>query len=189
MLLHLIELAFPDEPDKHELLERLYIDYHRLMLGVAYGILHNTVDAEDAVQQAFVQIIGAIGSVERIKDARDERSYMAVCAKYAAINLAAKRYNKHEVATDPERIRAIHWKQASERDFERYSSSYISRYLEMLKPAYRDILFLKFSCELKDHEIAKIIGQDRSTVSKRIKRALNKLKELVDGAMEVTDNE
>ena len=38
--------------------EQLYLTYRSLMYRIAYGILRNQQDAEDAVHQAFLSMIG-----------------------------------------------------------------------------------------------------------------------------------
>lgn len=53
MIIYLQMLETPEEKSKFE---QLYLEYKGLMFHVAYEILHNEQDAEDAVHQAFVKI-------------------------------------------------------------------------------------------------------------------------------------
>ena len=50
-----INMSFSDIEDEN-IFERLYYKYRNLMYTVAFDILHNTSDAEDAVSEAFLRI-------------------------------------------------------------------------------------------------------------------------------------
>ena len=52
----IIYLSMIDTPEDRSKFERLYIEYRDVMYHVAYKILNNEQDAEDAVHQAFVKI-------------------------------------------------------------------------------------------------------------------------------------
>lgn len=53
MMIYLQMIETPEEKSKFE---QIYLEYKGLMFHVAYEILHNEQDAEDAVHQAFVKI-------------------------------------------------------------------------------------------------------------------------------------
>ena len=52
-----------DETDK-ELVRSLYEANEQLMYNVAYNILHNRTDAEDAVQDSFVSVINHLEKIQ-----------------------------------------------------------------------------------------------------------------------------
>ena len=62
----LIYLQMLETPEEKSLFEQIYLEYRGLMYHVAYEILHNEQDAEDAVHQAFIKI------AENIKKIRNE---------------------------------------------------------------------------------------------------------------------
>ena len=74
MLMYLSMIETPDDKAKFE---RIYNRYRNLMYHVAYKVLSNHYDAEDAVHQAFVAIIrhlekiGDIGCCTRVTERRD----------------------------------------------------------------------------------------------------------------------
>lgn len=72
----LLYLQMLETPEEKSLFEQIYLEYRGLMYHVAYEILHNDQDAEDAVHQAFVKI------VENIKKIDDP-----VCPKRMAMSL------------------------------------------------------------------------------------------------------
>lgn len=47
--------------------EQLYLTYRSLMYRIAYGILRNQQDAEDAVHQAFLSMIGGFRKINKIE--------------------------------------------------------------------------------------------------------------------------
>lgn len=54
-----------NETDK-ELVRSLYEANEQLMYNVAYNILHNRTDAEDAVQDSFVSVINHLEKIREI---------------------------------------------------------------------------------------------------------------------------
>ena len=60
----IIYLQMIETPEEKSKFERLYLEYRGLMYHVAYEILHNEQDAEDAVHQAFVKIAENIKKID-----------------------------------------------------------------------------------------------------------------------------
>ena len=52
----LIYLQMIETPEEKSVFEQIYLEYRGLMYHVAYEILHNEQEAEDAVHQAFAKI-------------------------------------------------------------------------------------------------------------------------------------
>ena len=57
----LLYLQMLETPEEKSLFEQIYLEYRGLMYHVAYEILHNDQDAEDAVHQAFVTVKAGSG--------------------------------------------------------------------------------------------------------------------------------
>ena len=62
MLIYLQMIETPEEKSKFE---QIYLQYKGLMFQVAFQILHNEQDAEDAVHQAFVKIAENIRKIDQ----------------------------------------------------------------------------------------------------------------------------
>ena len=60
----LLYLQMLETPEEKSLFEQIYLEYRGLMYHVAYEILHNDQDAEDAVHQAFVKIVENIKKID-----------------------------------------------------------------------------------------------------------------------------
>ena len=63
----LLYLQMLETPEEKSLFEQIYLEYRGLMYHVAYEILHNDQDAEDAVHQAFVKIVENIKKIVGVK--------------------------------------------------------------------------------------------------------------------------
>jgi RNA polymerase sigma-70 factor (ECF subfamily) len=55
----------------------------------------------------------------------------------------------------------------------------IKKHLERLKPAYQEILILRYIEDLTFEEIAEILQKDKNNVRVLLHRALNKLKQII----------
>ena len=82
----LIYLQMLESPEEKSILEQIYLEYRGLMYHVAYEILHNEQDAEDAVHHAFVKI------AENIKKITDPvcpktHSYVVTIVEHQAIQM------------------------------------------------------------------------------------------------------
>ena len=89
----LIYLQMLESPEEKSILEQIYLEYRGLMYHVAYEILHNEQDAEDAVHHAFVKI------AENIKKITDPvcpktHSYVVTIVEHQAID-QYRRLQKH----------------------------------------------------------------------------------------------
>ena len=52
-----IYLSMVETEEEKDLVTELYNTYKQILFNVSMSILHNTADAEDAVQETFVRII------------------------------------------------------------------------------------------------------------------------------------
>ena len=73
--------------------ERIYYGYRKQMLFVADKVLHNTHEAEDAVQNALLGIARSMKSLPD-GDERLVRAYVLTAAKNAALNLLPKKQRR-----------------------------------------------------------------------------------------------
>ena len=90
----LIYLQMIETPEEKTVFEQIYLEYRGLMYHVAYEILHNEQEAENAVHQAFVKI------AENIKKIEDPlcpktRSYVVTIVEHQAIDRYRRCGNIH----------------------------------------------------------------------------------------------
>ena len=82
-------LSFIDDEDDRKKFEDIYYNYRKRMVAVAYSVLNNKSDSEDAVHDAFIKIAR---NMRAIDDPMSEKtlSYVSKAAKNAAINILHK---------------------------------------------------------------------------------------------------
>lgn len=149
---------------------RLYKQYSKAMYNLAYRILNNREDAEDILQESFVECFRNIGSF------RFESTFGAWLKKITVnkcINqIKKKRIDLTSFETLPETI--------YEEDEEvNYDTGKIFKCIEMLPDGYRIILTL-YLLEGYDHsEISQILAISESTSKSQYSRAKEKLRNLL----------
>lgn len=167
LLFYLSTLNDPDDSDKFE---ALYKKYRAKMIRIAYGVLHDFGEAEDAVHNAFVSIAN---NIKKIDDPSCFKSMGYVCraAKNSAINLynKEKRRNENEeflpdddiFGAEDEKLSGVCSKQ---------SFDFIVGCIRALPDAYRDVLYLYFVEELTAEKVSRKLDLKKDTVKKRVSR-------------------
>ena len=150
---------------------RLYNQYSKAMYNLAYRMTNNREDAEDVLQEAFIECFRNIGSF------RFESTFGA-WLKTIVINRSINYLKKKKVALVfqenlPEHI-------DEDEDIEIiYDSKIIFKSIELLPDGYRVILTL-YLLEGYDHnEISQILGITESTSKSQYSRAKNKLRKML----------
>ena len=59
-----IYLSMVETEEEKDLVTELYNTYKQILFNVSMSILHNTADAEDAVQETFVRIISNLSKID-----------------------------------------------------------------------------------------------------------------------------
>ena len=144
----------------------------RFVFRVAYAILRNASDSEDAVQETFLKLYRA-GAWERMED---ERAFLARTAWRIAVDQRSRgrRQTPERESADtvnPEQ-RAI----AADR------SAAVHRLIDALPEELRQPLALSTVEELSSVEIGKILGIAEGTVRTRLMRARQVLKQKLQAA-------
>lgn len=159
---------------------KVYNDYHHMMYNVAYRILHNTMEAEDVMQESFINAFQKLASFKRKsrinKDAVPFGSWLKRIVINNSINQLRK--NKRFVTTDLENVKEeIDNEETFE--IETHKVEDVLNALEKLKPNYKLALTLHI-IEGYDYEeigeIMQITYQNSRTI---ISRAKNKLKTII----------
>lgn len=164
----LIYLQLIDDPRDRSKFERLYHKYRRLMYHVAYKILGNDRDAEDAVQEAFLTIaknMQKISAVERPKT----RAYIVTITESKAIDL----YRKKQSHPTGELI-----EETAGLTVEYHGDDDLARCFAKLSARYRDLLLLRYAHGYTVKEVAKMMDMSVAAAYKLEQRAKKKLEEL-----------
>ena len=152
---------------------RLYKLYSKAMYNVGLRITHSEEEAEDVLQEAFINAFRNIDSY------RGDATFGA-WLKRIVVNKAINAVNrkKHDPIPDDDR-----WDVAEEEPVAEYGEGLtverVKRGIEELPDGYRMVLSL-YLLEGYDHqEIAEIMGITESTSKSQLNRAKAKLRELL----------
>ena len=167
MIIYLQMLETPEEKSKFE---QLYLEYKGLMFHVAYEILHNEQDAEDAVHQAFVKI------AENIKKIDDPicpktHSYVVTIVENKAIDQYRKQ-QKHQTVELIDDIQGTNAHYEGDND--------LTKCILKLPARYREMILLRYHHGYSVREIAGMMGISLSAAIKLDQRAKQKLKKLCE---------
>lgn len=154
--------------------EKLYKNYKRLMFGIAYDILKNEQDAEDAVQDAFFRLSDNLDKIAD-EDSLQARNFAVVITRNICFNVLRKRH----IETDIDDEAVCSDKSAEDEYLEAQGVETLERALESLPEKYRDILYLTVYEELSLREAAKLLGITYENAKSRIKRARKKVSEFL----------
>lgn len=155
----------PDNPKDQNKLEQIYHRYRDLMYYVAYRILHNEHDAEDAVHEAFLTIMKNLQQISSVRS-RKTKGYVVTITENKAIDLY-RRQRRH-----PE--------QALTEDLPGLSVSYsgddtLTACFLRLPARYREYLLLRYDSGFSNQEIAAMLGLSDAATRKLGERARAKL--------------
>lgn len=166
MLIYLQMLETPDEQDRFE---QFYYLHRDVMFLAADRLLHNVDDAEDAVHQAFVSLIGIFGKIADI-DSADTRALAVMIAQRRAVDIL--REKKRLTELDEDALPAA--------DLRMPGDSPLADAISRLLPRYREALFLRYVFGYSTKESAALFGISADSARKLLWRAKQQLKELLD---------
>lgn len=150
----------------------LYTQYSKAMYNICLRMVSNRMDAEDVLQNAFVEVFRGLKSFKGT-------STLGAWIKRIVINnnidfLKKKRIYFEEV---DDRLEVAEDKQSSVS--ERYDVSIVKHNIGLLPDGYR-VVFSLYLLEGYDHkEIGEILGVSEATSKSQYSRAKKKLKEMI----------
>ncbi|HKZ38540.1 MAG TPA: RNA polymerase sigma factor [Chryseolinea sp.] len=154
---------------------QLYKLYSKSMFNVGYRITRSEAEAEDVLQEAF---INAFRNLDSYRGDATFGAWLKRIVVNKAINALKKR--KYEAIPDDKK-----WDVAEEEVLPEYREDLtverVKETIEKLPDGYRTVLSL-YLLEGYDHqEIGEIMGITESTSKSQLNRAKSKLKELLKG--------
>ena len=173
LLFFLSMLETQEERDKFTL---IYEQYYKLMIDIAYSILHNGQDAEDAVQQAFLKLIPNLGKIENVS-CRKTLNYLVIMVR--RVCFSHYKEQKKIVQIPYEDLSESEMGIIEENLLEQMEYSELLERVKALPDIYGDVLYLMYCLDLSAKEIAGSLGISVKAAQKRIERARQQLKELL----------
>lgn len=167
MLMYLSMIETPDDKAKFE---RIYNRYRNLMYHVAYKVLGNHYDAEDAVHQAFVAIIRHLEKIGDI-DCPETRSFIVLITERKAIDLIRTSHSEKVIPLNEDLLGI---------EIPAPGDHGLDDALAKLPAHYREVLLLRFDNGYSTKELAQMLGMTESGVRKLIGRAKNALGRMME---------
>jgi RNA polymerase sigma-70 factor (ECF subfamily) len=171
-----IELARTRE----DLLEAAVRDHARLVYRIAYSVLRNHHDAEDATQETFVRVVRARTKLAKVADVRN---WLARIAWRVAVECRKKSSQvlTEEIAVDHLAGQEI---QADELVLGREMSEILECLIPSLPPKLRDAVTLSTVEEMSPADVAQVLGINEAKVRSRLFRARQVLREKLTALLE-----
>ena len=153
-----IYLSSLNTDEEKNYFEEIYLNYRQKMYGIAYSILHNAQDSEDAVHQAFLKMADNFQKILSIPR-QELPSYIVIIIRNISINI----YNKNKKAAErsaelPEDQTAIDINFFGNIDYEQLVSV-----ISHLPDKYKDILILHYINDFSCKEISKMLDIEEKT--------------------------
>ncbi len=168
-----------------ETLETLVARHSLMAFRIAYSILRNHHDAEDAVQECFLRALKYGKDLGRV---RNPKTWLARIAWTAALDRRSARASVSQVedAVEPEFLEQLrdHKAGLDEQLASRQMRQFLERMIVTLPEDIRYPLVLSTVEELNAAEIAEMLGIPESSVRTRLLRARKLLKEKLSALLE-----
>lgn len=172
MLVVYLSMLGSDE-DKN-LFEQLYLEYKQIMYKIAYNVLNNPYDAEDAVHQSFLKIANKFTQISQIPHQKI-KSYIVIVCEHTALDI----YRKNKRTS--ESIAGFNINEiVDEAFFEPVEYTDLYAAIKMLPDIYKDVIYLYDIMELSAKDTADILNISTDAVYQRAARAKGLLKELLE---------
>ncbi len=157
-------------PGAEAAISSLVDQYAGTLYRVAYSVLRNTADAEDAVQEAYVRVLRHRDSLSEI---RDPRVWLVRIVWNVVLDRKRRAKTRPETddIADLTRVLPAVGLSAEERVASAQHHARVLRAVEQLPAKEQRVLILSAFEELSSVEIAQILGTTESTVRSRLFRA------------------
>ena len=156
----LIYLQMLDSDEDRAAFEQLYLTYRNLMYNIAYNLLHNCQDAEDAVHQAFLSMIKYFERISEINCPKT-KAFCVIIVERKALDIL--------------RIRK---RSADSYDVEQHGveiplpgDNGLADALSQLPARYREALLLRYYFGYTTREVAGMFQMSLSAANKLLWRA------------------
>lgn len=159
-----------DDSDKNKF-EIIYYKYRKQMLSMAYSVLKNQYDAEEAVQETFIKIARNIKSIKE-PQSTSTLSYVLKATKNNSLNKLKSNKKRYELYDEfsSEKIADIPDDTFIEQLDIKNNYEKTVEIIKNMDERYRDVLFFYFVEEMNASEIADLLDRKKSTVKQQIAR-------------------
>ena len=154
-----IYLSMVETEEEKDLVTELYNTYKQILFNVSMSILHNTADAEDAVQETFVRIISNLSKIDCANEKRS-KAYIFVVTRNICYDILRKKHKVVFLDDDRELV-----------DTNAVENTEILT--DVLTPLLKNVSTLYFAEEFTVEQISGMLDISAESVYKAISRARN----------------
>ena len=156
------------EPNK-KLFEAYYTGYKDMMYNIAYGVIHDTQLAEDAVMNSFMILARSMDKMSD-RNMSEVRNFLVVIVRNQAIDIYRKQkrnvYGADELIDLPDNSDTVYDVENKE------LQQTVFAIIKELDQSSADVLMMKYFYGFKTSEIAKSLGMTAEGVHTKHRRAL-----------------
>jgi RNA polymerase sigma-70 factor (ECF subfamily) len=156
--------------------------YQAPVYNLAYRMLGNRVEAEDAAQETFIRAYTRLGTYD---PGRKFSSWLLAIASHYCVDVLRKRRVHYVSLDDLPPMVELAMPPATRPEqvvVNRQDASAVQELLDGLKPAYRTPVILRYWYDMSYQEIAETMGVSLGTIKTRLHRARAQLARLAAGA-------
>ena len=173
-MLPMVYMALVDDEDLPAF-EEIYNKYHKSVYKVAFAILKNEQDAEDAVQETFMKIADSLKNLIQIP-CNEMPSYIVIICRNTSLNLYKQKRKRSE-----RNVRFDEWITAEDIISVCDDKAALKQALQKLPQEYKDVIYLFDLMEFSAKETAEQLGMTEVNVRQMAFRARKILKDILTG--------
>ena len=182
-------LSYLDNTEDKRYFEKIYYSYRKQMYFMAFSILENKPDAEDAVGKVFLRVAQKNWkTVCKIHNDTDLRNYLLKATKNTALNILGSKKREKDFF-DSYSQKNNNSKYYSDDDFldyicSKYDYNRAVEAITNLSERYRNVLYYHYVLDMTVKETANALNQSEDTTKKQITRGKKLLIDLMKGESE-----
>lgn len=168
-----------DENFQNNMLAQLYDAYENKMYSIAYSILNNVEQSEDAVHDAFIKLIPHLSAIQKIESIKTKR-LIVYTIKNIAIDLYRRNRKETQLFTKEVEEKVTSENQKGVPSVKTVEDRHmITQLLSKLPSKYREIIQYRCFYELSYKEISSSLNISEDVAAKRYERARKMVKEMM----------
>jgi len=163
-----------ESPDDISKFNEIYRKHRGMMYRVAFSVLKNTQDTEDAVQEAFFKLAKIISRIDEVS-AKKTEAFLVILSRNTAIDLyRTKHHEQYRMEFDEENdmdgIESTATRDILSGIISKEGYRRLVELIEEMSDTYKDTMKLRFVFEWSNGEIAELLGISKNAVEFRISR-------------------
>ncbi len=159
------------------LLNELFDTYRGMMFKIAYGILRNRPDAEDAIQNVFLKAMNNLATISQIP-LKERVFYFSTATENASINILKKK-NRHPSENIDEYYEFTSSYSVEKKADEKLMLDEIKSVLTALSDRDYGIIYMFYFRQMSPKEIAEALDISEKNIHKYIERAKKRFRKIL----------